>query len=83
MKPNFIVCIPVKASPNWTTTYSTYKKIPCPDCQELMWIGERQAKMLALGEVPATCMFCLITKHGISPEEIEFVKLADMDNPNA
>jgi hypothetical protein len=58
-------CVPVelgkKVMPEFpaVATYSTYRKVACPICSELMWLGAKVEALVKAGEALAVCMMCL------------------------
>ena len=79
MKNTLIVCIPVSAAPDFKTEYSVYEKVPCPDCGEEMWLGERSKVMRDQG-IHATCAYCAHFKFRVTKEAVNSLKkLTDFD----
>lgn len=62
------VCVNAELAPDFPAhaTYSTFEKMPCPDCGQDMWVGANVKAMVESGAARATCMVCAIEKHGIT-----------------
>lgn len=76
-----VACVPVSVDPDFpaTATYSPYTQVPCPACQQPMWLGVGGRQQVDHG-ADMLCMVCLVKKAqaaGVDPRNLVLHSLHD------
>ena len=76
---NIIACIPLDEKARRGIPYTPHKGsavIPCPRCNERVWIGPKQQQKAQEG-VPILCINCIVQHGEFSPENYKIIPLGN------
>ena len=72
-----VTCVPVEIDPDFPAraNYSTYEVVPCPDCGQDMWLGERGKRAVEAG-ARMQCMFCTVKEVAVSRMKVMLLNMS-------